>query len=385
MVTLLRVVLRHKTFVIAVTLAGFAVSAAASLVIPPRYLVSATFLPLGVERDITGLRGFFAPLGTFGETFSAYLRARKNYIIDFFLRSRRMSDLIDARVGLREPYGTNDPDKIRRILQQRTRVTIRNEGVILLTVEDRSPARALAIANEYLRLLDSLLVESAVEGAADRIEFLTHEIDERERQIALSDSLLRGFLELHGLYDMQQQVRLTLDVVSDLSSRLSIVDIEKRLLETTMKPGSPDLARAELEWNKLREQLLILRERGAEPKLFPPLKRLPEISAKFANVLSQRRTAEFVLAYLRIRLEDARVSANSRVSVLRILDPPILPERRSWPKRKQIVLVSTAAAFFWGSFFLLVRERWREGGFREGRPAPVESRPPESAAGGEGG
>jgi len=376
MFAMLKVIVRHKKLMIAVTLGAFLLSAAVSIIMPSRYMASVTFLPLGVERDITGLRGFFSQMGTFGETFAAYLRARKNYIIDFFLRSRRMSDLIDAQVGLRDAYGTNDPERIRRALQEHTRVIIRNEGVIILTVEDRSAERALAITREYMRFLDSLLVDSAVKGAEDRIGFLADEIKAREDQIAASDSVLMEFLQIHGLYDMQQQVRVTLDVVSDLSSRLSIIDVEKRLLEMTMKPGSPDLDRTELEWNKLREQLLLLREKGAEPRVFPPLKKLPEISAQYAHIMSQRKTAEFVLAYLRIRLEDAKVSAKSRVSVLRILDPPTLPGKRSWPKRKQIVLVSTAAAFFWGAFFLMVRERWREGAFREGRPS-LESAPPE--------
>jgi capsule polysaccharide export protein KpsE/RkpR len=375
MFAMLKVILRHKRVMIAVTLGGFVLSAVVSIVTPSRYMASVTFLPLGVERDITGLRGFFAPMGTFGESFAAYLRARKNYIIDFFLRSRRMSDLIDAHVGLREAYGTNDPERIRRELQRHTRVIIRNEGVIILTVEDRSPKRALAITRDYMQFLDSLLVDSAVKSAQDRIAFLADEIKEREAQIAASDSLLRDFLETNGLYDMQQQVRVTLDVVSDLSSRLSIIDVEKRLLEMTMRPGSPDLDRAQLEWNKLREQLLLLRETGAEPRVFPPLKRLPEITAQYAHMMSQRKSTEFVLGYLRIRLEDAQVSAKSRVSVLRLLDPPTLPEKRSWPKRKQIVLASTAAAFFWAAFVLMVRERWKEGAFRERRPGAASASP----------
>lgn len=381
MLALLRIVFLHRKLVLAITLAGFLISAAVSMALPTRYTVATSFLPLGVERDITGLRGFFAPLGSFGESFAAYLRARKNYIIDFFIRSRRMSDVIDAKVGLKEAYGTKDPDEIRDRLQMHTRVIIRNEGVIVLTVEDHSRERALAITNEYMKGLDSLLVQSAVEGATDRIKYLNQEVVSREREIAASDSLLKNFLEVHGLYDMNQQVRLMLDVVSDLSARLSILDVEKNLLELTLKPGSPDYDRVELEWNSLREQLLLLREKGAGPKLFPPLKKLPEISSHYAGLLSQRRTQEFVLAYLRVLLEDAKVSAKSRESVLRPLDPPALPDKRSWPRRKQIVLASTAASFFWGCLFLIARERWKEGAFGELRRGAAASAPPETSTG----
>jgi uncharacterized protein involved in exopolysaccharide biosynthesis len=68
-----------------------------------------------------------------------------------------------------------------------------------------------------------------------------------------------------------------------------------------------------------------------------------------------------MIAYLRLRLADAEAAADSRVSTMKVLDPPSAPDRRSWPKRKQIVLVSTAAAFFWGSFFMVLDERRKAG------------------------
>jgi tyrosine-protein kinase Etk/Wzc len=380
---LLRIVFLRRKAIIAITVAGFVLSAGVSMALPSRYLVATSFLPLGVERDITGLRGFFAPLGAFGESFAAYLRARKNYIIDFFIRSRRMSDIIDERIGLAADYGTRDPNKIRDRLQLHTRVIIRNEGVIVLTVEDRDPKKALAITKLYLRTLDSLLVQSAVEGAQSRIKYLNQEVASREREIAGSDSLLRDFLATNSLYDMNQQVRLMLDVVSDLSARLSVLDIEKNLLELTMKPGSPDYERVELEWRSLRDQLVRLREGGAGPKLFPPLKKLPEVSSRYAALISRRRTQEFVLAYLRVLLEDAKVSAQSRESVIRTLDPPALPDQRSWPKRKQIVLASTGASFFAGCLVLIGRERWKGGAFGELRRRGAAAASPEPGTGGE--
>jgi uncharacterized protein involved in exopolysaccharide biosynthesis len=73
--------------------------------------------------------------------------------------------------------------------------------------------------------------------------------------------------------------------------------------------------------------------------------------------LSERKMQEFLLAYLRLRLADAEMTANSRTSALKVFDPPSAPDRRSWPKRGRIVMVSTAAAFFWASFFVTLIER----------------------------
>jgi capsule polysaccharide export protein KpsE/RkpR len=354
---------RHKKAILLITVAGFVLSAAVSLVIPPRYVASAVFASVGVEKDITGLKEFFAPLGSFGESFATYLRARKNYLVDYFLRSRRMSDLMDARFDLKRVYGVSDPEEVRRKLAEHTSVVIRDEGVIVLSFEDRSRDRAIAVTKAYLAQLDSILIEFTIEDSHGRVAFLNEEIVRRERSIAATDSVLQNHLGRYGLYEMQEQVRGMLDIVSDLSSRLSILDVEKKLLETTMKPGSDELEKVELEWNKLREQLMLLRETGAEPGIFPPLKRLPEISALYLQFMGERRMQEFVLGYLRLRLADAQISANNHVNVLKVIDPPAAPLQRSWPKRRQIVMISTAAAFFWGCVFMIARDRWKEGAY----------------------
>jgi capsule polysaccharide export protein KpsE/RkpR len=317
------------------------------------------FAPAGVEKDITGLKDFFAPMGSFGESFAAYLRARKNYLIDYLIRSRRMSDLIDARFDLRRMYGVTDRDEARRKLGERTAVVIKNEGVIVLSVVDRDRERAIAIAGEYLAQLDTILLELVIENSQERMQFLNGEIARRERATSVADSLIGSYLGQYGLYEMEGQVQVMLDIVSNLSSRLSMLDVEKRLLELTMKPGSDDLDRVEFEWKQLRNQLLLLRETGAEPNLFPPFKKLPEISTHYMQFISERKMQEFMVAYLRLRLADAEVAANSRMSAIKVLDPPSAPDRRSWPKRKQIVLVSTAAAFFWASYFMVLDERRR--------------------------
>ncbi len=237
MIPLLLAIFRRKKVILAVTAAGFLISAAVSVLLPPTYVASTMFAPAGAEKDLTNLTKFFAPMGSFGESFAAYLRARKNYLIDYIIRSRRMSDLIDARFDLRGMYGVTDRDEARRKLAEHTAVVIKNEGVIVLSFADRDRERAIAIAGEYLAQLDSIILDLVIENTGERMRFLTDEVARRERAIAASDSLISGYLGQFGLYEMEEQVRVMLDIVSDLSSRLSILDVEKRLLELTMKPG----------------------------------------------------------------------------------------------------------------------------------------------------
>jgi tyrosine-protein kinase Etk/Wzc len=361
MLPLLSIVLRYKWVVIAVTAAGFALSAVVSLILPPRYVSSAAFMTIGVAQDVTALRDYFAAFGEFGDSYAMLIRGQKNLIIDSFLRSDRVTDAIVRRFDLVRVYRANDREDARRKLRRNTRVTIGDEGVIYLGVEDRSAERAHGLASAYLSILDSLILDLMMQNSRESMRFYGEEIERIERDIAVSDSLLGDYLREHHMYDMEEQMHAMLDVITSLSARLSIVDLEKRILETTMKPGTPSYERTKLEWEKLREQLLLLRDTGVEPALFPSFKNLPGITAGYVRLLSTRRVKEFVLAFLRVRRAEARIASESGTGTLRIIDPPAIPEKRSWPKRKQIVLFSTVASFFWAVLGLLVRERIRDG------------------------
>jgi tyrosine-protein kinase Etk/Wzc len=271
-----------------------------------------------------------------------------------------MSDLLDARFDLGSVYGVRGSDEVREELRSRTSVDVRDEGVIVVAVEDRSPERAKAIAEAYIHYIDSLLIEFSVEHAGGRKDFLEREVARREHRIAAADSVLGAFLTEHGIFEIEEQARAAIEVATRLEMRMNAVRLEKELLEMTLLPGSPDLVRAEQMLEKMAEQVVTVRE-GRGFDLFPSLRDVPDLASEYLRLYGELKIQEFALEYIRLKLEDEAILTNKDVSVIRVIDPPVAPQRRAWPKRKQIVMISTFAAFFWACFGLIVKERWREG------------------------
>jgi len=371
MLSLISILLRHKKLIIAVTAAAFVVSAAVSLVLPSRYVSSASILPLGVEKDITGLRDFFSSLGELGEISASFMRARKNLIIDQLVRSRQMCMLIDEQFDLASIYGEREREDLFDRLRRHTGLVIKEEGVIVLSVEDSSPQRAEELVEAYIANLDSILIGLAVENSEMKRAFLEEEIERREKRILEADTLIQRFQMEYGLYDIEEQARATLRIAAALSARRSMLEVEKELLEMTLKPGSPELEGVRRELELLEGQLAGMKEGVAGgDQLFPPLADFPGLASEYVKMFSNRKLQEFVIMYLGLQLEDARLAVNRRTAVLKVIDPPFVPERRAWPKRKQIVMVSTLAALLWATFVLLVVEKAREGGPRSAARGP---------------
>jgi capsule polysaccharide export protein KpsE/RkpR len=273
-----------------------------------------------------------------------------------------MSDLMSEQFDLAELYGKSNADDIREELRSRTGLVIRDEGVIVLSVEDGSAERAKGMLDAYLANLDSVLVGLMAEASESRIEFLVAEISRRKSRLGEADSAMQVFQTEYGVYEIEEQARAALEVAAVLSVRYSMLDVEKSLLEMTLKPGAAELEGIRMEWELVRDRLIGLKEgETGEQRLFPPLDELPDLSYRYARLMIEKRVQEFVLAYLQLQKMDAMITANQKVSAIKVLDPPFVPGRRAWPKRKQIVIVSTLSAFFWMCFILVAREEWRRG------------------------
>ena len=359
MPSLIAIILKRKGLLAVVAVVAFVVSAAVSLVLPRRYVSTVSFVPAGAEREIAGASDFFTKFGSFGDAYRTIVRVRRNSIVNVIVRSHTMAMAMDERFDLAERYGADDREELRREFGERTSLMVADEGVIVLAVEASEAETAARMAGACVEIIDSVLVAMTVEGAVEERRFLEEEIGRRERRIAEADSTIGRFMAEHRLYGLEAQARAMVETGAFFSARLDALEIEKRLLETTLRGDNPRLKNVERRIEAIRGELADVRTGGSEYDLFPPLDEMPALGAEYLHLVAGRRVEEFAVVFLQLRLAEARFNEANRGSALRLIDPPMVPEKRAWPKRSQIVLVSTAAALFWACFVLLVLERRR--------------------------
>ena len=364
MLAFLSIFLRYKKTVILVTFAGSVISAAGTYLISPRYISTAAFMPAGIENELTGGGGYFAHLGALGDTYSAFARVRRNFIIDYIVRSGTMSRLMSERFDLKEIYDVENEEEVRKKLMEATGVDVMDEGILEIAVESEDPVMARDMAQAYLGYIDSLLVSMSMESAGSRRRYLESEVERRKNKIAEIDSVLQEYTDRTGVFDIQEQARAAFLVLAGITTRENILEVEKRIWEISLKENNPEMMKIDIELEKLEEQLSIMMEREGKKGLSPPLNKLPELAKEYMSLVSEKIMHEFSLAFVMIKLEDARISESNNEGVLRIIDPPYVPEMRSWPKRKQIVIIFTLASLFWCLFFILLYEEMKAGLFR---------------------
>lgn len=357
MLSFLSVILRRKRTIALAAVAGFVISIVLSLVLPAKYISLAAFIPGGVEQELAGSNSFLSRLGAFSDSYATLIRVRRNFIIDYIVRSHKMADLMDSRFDLKEMYGKDSMTEARRELGERTHVNVRDEGVIEIAVEASDAILARDMTAAYIEFMDGILLELNVESAEVKVVYLEEALAKGERARVVADSVMNEYMSSEGIFEIESQAKAAFQIIGALTARVSALEVERNMLSMTRREGSQDLRRLDLEIEKLRAEIKRATETGGGEGLFPPLSEMPRLATEYLGMVAEKMAQEFALAYIRIKLEDAKISVSRKVSTIRVIDPPVVPARRSWPKRKQIVIILTMASVFWACFIIVVREK----------------------------
>ena len=355
--SLLSLLQRNTKPVTLAAIAGVILSAAVSLVLPATYTSLAAFIPGGVERELTGSNSFLSSLGAFSETYATFIRVSRNYVIDYIIRSNRMTDMMDSRFDLKKMYGKDSFADARKELNKRTFVNVRDEGVLEIIVEASDPYLARDMASAYLEFVDSILIDLNVESAGAKVIYLEKELARRELAREAADSAMSEFMVSRGIFEIESQAKAAFQIIGALTARVSALEVERSMLSMTRHERSIDLRQIDLEIEMLRAEIERATEAEGGEDLFPTLSEMPGLAAEYLGMVAERMVQEFSLAFIRLKLEDAKIFAVNRTATIRVIDPPLVPEKRSWPKRKQIVIILTLASVFWACFVILVREQ----------------------------
>jgi capsule polysaccharide export protein KpsE/RkpR len=93
-------------------------------------------------------------------------------------------------------------------------------------------------------------------------------------------------------------------------------------------------------------------------ELYPPLRQLPRLAVPYADLYRQVRVQETVYELLTQQYEMARIEEAKDVPVVSVIDPPGIPEKKSFPHRLLLTLALTFLSFAIAAALILVRDHW---------------------------
>ncbi len=332
----------RKVLILSLLIAALgAVIVSSPLVITPKYKSYVVLFPVSTNSISKAL---------LSENFSG-----KQDILEFgeeeqteqmlqILNSNKIRDRIIEQFGLMSHYGINADSRYRntRLYREYNRnISFRRTEymAVEINVYDKDPGIAAAIANEIASLLDStknaMQRERAIKAfriVEAQYHFLRNEIQEME------DSLT--FLRQQGVHDYESQAEM-------INQQLAI----------EVARGNQAGIRA------LEEKLSLLAMYGG-----------PYVSLRDALEHEKKQ-----LSLIKAKYEEAKVDAEQELPQKFVVNEAYPADRKSYPIRWLIVMITLVAAFILTTFVLIAIENIRNGSWRRSRIAstipPVHQTP----------
>lgn len=363
----------RRSFLFRVALLSVVFSTAVAFLIPKQYESTTRIMPpeqQGISTAmLAALAGKVMP-GALGSLAGSMFGMKDTGALFVqLLQSGTVQGQLVDRFDLQRVYWKRYRQDTVKKLARRTEITQdRKSGVITIVVTDTSRQRARDMAQAYVDLLDDMLIRVNTSAARREREFIeqrlvTVQSDLEKAQIALSD-----YSSKNTTLDVKEQTKATIDAGAKLQAELIVARSESDSIAQVYGDGNVRMRAANARVAELERELKKMSgsasgtqdQTQVEDRLYPPLRELPALAVRWADLYRQVKVKETVFDLLTEQYEVARIEEVKSIPSVRMIDSPSWPEKKSFPPRLIIILVITVLAVFSSAMYLLIVERWRQ-------------------------
>jgi uncharacterized protein involved in exopolysaccharide biosynthesis len=282
------------------------------------------------------------------------------------LHSRTIQDRLINQFDLRKVYRMKRYQDARKRLDARSYIVAEKEGLISISVEDRDPSRAAALANGYVEQLHVLNSQLAISEAGQRRLFYEEKVAAERDAVAQAEVALKQAQETTGLLQPDAQARVIIQGVADMRAQVALREVQIEAMRTYATKDNPELRVTEQELAGLRAQLAKMeRNSGASTNgdIDLPTRKLPQAELEYLRRARDLKYHETLYEFLSKQLEAARIDEAKDAVVVQVVDKAVEPERKSGPHRATIILLATLVGFLVacaGTLFSEALKRRRE-------------------------
>ncbi len=336
---------QRKRFILTMTFAGALVMTAIAFLIPPMYTGTASIMPPQQQQSsVSALLGQLGPLASAATGGNLGLKTPGDLYVAI-LSSRTIADGLIRSFNLRQVYGVSTMFNARKRLKKRSDITGGKEPLIKVSVEDRDPKRAAALANAYLEELSRQNGRLALTESAQRRLFFERQLEAQKKSLADAEVALKATQERTGVLQVNAQVESVIGNMARLRAGIAVREVALSSLKSAATPQNPEVVRQEAELATLRGQLQKLEasgDSGGRGDTLIPTSLVPAVGLQYVRAVRDLKYNETLFELLLKQYEAARIDEAKDAPVVQIVDSAIPPERKSWPPR---------AAFGFGGAF----------------------------------
>ncbi|HEV2490503.1 MAG TPA: GNVR domain-containing protein [Candidatus Acidoferrales bacterium] len=363
-----RVLWAHRRFLLWSAVSGLVAAAALAFLIPARYTASAGLMPPNNGAGPNLMSAMLASRVGSGLASMAQgalgIQTTGALFVEI-LKSDTVRDDVIQKFNLQRVYGTRFLTDTRTELSDHTGISEdEKSGVITINVVDHDPRRAAGIAQEYINELNWVVNNLSTSSAHRERYFLDERLVQVKGDLESAEQQFSQFASQKGAIDIPEQGKAMVTAAATLQGQLIAAESELQGFRQIYTDNNMHVRSLQARVNELRESLEKIAgtnasEKSSARQLYPSLRELPLLGVNYADLLRRTKVEEAVFETLTQEDELAKVEEAKEIPSVRVLDPPEVPEKKSFPPRMTLMALGTMLGLVVGTVCVLTNSAWK--------------------------
>ncbi|HYK35566.1 GumC family protein [Alloacidobacterium sp.] len=355
------VMARRKWLIIKITVGCGLIALLISLLLPKNYTATTTVLPpqqnSSLSSAIMSQIGSLGSLGALAGSTMGIKNPNDMYVAMF--KSRTVEDAMIQRFGLMTEYRQKYMSTARKAFESHATVEAgTKDNLIRISVEDKDPKRAAEMANAYVDEYRQLSQHLAIGEAGQRRLFFEQQLEQAKNNLGNAEEALKTTEQKTGMIELSSQARALIESAAALRAQITAKEVQLQAMRTYATGQNSDVVQAQEELDSMRAQLAKLGgnvdDNGAG--LIVPKGQVPQAGIEYVRKLRDVKYYETIFEILARQYELAKLDEAKEGALIQVVDPAIVPDYKSSPKRGLITLIATIFGLLIGVFAAFLQE-----------------------------
>ena len=344
---------------------GILISSVIAFLEPNRYTSTTTFLPPDSTSNLMSMMTSNSSAASLGSQILGISAPGELFVS--ILQSRNVLDSLVRRFDLAHYYHAKKKVDARKSLAADTKVAQdRKSGLITVSVTVKNPELAANIARAYLEELNRVLTENSSSAARRERIFLEGRVKEVKQQLDESSQALSQFSTKSGAIDVPSQAKSMVDAELRLQTELVSGRGQLAGLRQSYSEDNPRVRAAEARNAELQRQMDEMGGFGQQSGsghdeqagAYPSVSKLPALGLTFYDLERSVKVQEAGWEALTKQYETAKVEEAAQTPAARVLDVADVPEEKSGPLRRFIVMIGAVLSLLAGCIAVVAQTVW---------------------------
>jgi capsule polysaccharide export protein KpsE/RkpR len=286
------------------------------------------------------------------------------------LSSRTVQDKLIQQFDLKKLYRERRMEDARKDLANHTSISVdRKSQIITIKVTDHDPKRAAAMGQGYVEELNRLVADLSTSSARRERIFLEERLQAVNKDLESAEKEFSQFSSKNSAIDIKEQGKAMVEAAATLQGQLIAAESELEGLRQIYTDNNVRVRSVRARIGELKHQLEKIGGKGEDASmpsgqqqdsLYPSIRKLPLLGVTYADLFRTTRVQEAVFETLTKEYELAKVQEAKEIPTVKVLDPPNIPDKKSFPPRLVVIFLGTAFAFAVATTWIFGQTAWEQ-------------------------